>query len=147
GPRTAPAGRARAGEHAQVRRGRSALRVRGLLGRRGAGVPMAGRGSRAPRLGRGLHGGRAPRRRGRPTVTSPGVGGPAGKAGVNAVAAALRELWGLFVEDASLTLGILVCLVIAAFAFPALGLRAAWRGPLLFVLLALVLLENARRSA
>jgi len=66
---------------------------------------------------------------------------------VNAVAAALRELWGLFVEDASLTLGILVCLVIAAFAFPALGLRDAWRGPLLFVLLALVLLENVRRSA
>src|SRR2546422_892398 len=42
GPRAAPAGRARAGEHAQVRRGRSALRVRGLLGRRGAGVAMAG---------------------------------------------------------------------------------------------------------
>jgi hypothetical protein len=66
---------------------------------------------------------------------------------VNAVATALRELWGLFVEDASLTLGILVCLVIAAFAFPALGLRDAWRGPVLFVLLAIVLLENVRRSA
>ena len=66
---------------------------------------------------------------------------------MNAVATALRELWGLFVEDASLTLGILVCLVIAAFAFPALGLRDAWRGPVLFALLALVLLENVRRSA
>jgi hypothetical protein len=66
---------------------------------------------------------------------------------VNAVATTLRKLWGLFVEDASLTLGILVCLVIAAFAFPALGLRDAWRGPVLFVLLAIVLLENVRRSA
>jgi hypothetical protein len=66
---------------------------------------------------------------------------------MNAVATALRELWGLFVEDASLTLGILVCLVIAAFALPSLGLRDAWRGPVLFALLAIVLLENLRRSA
>jgi hypothetical protein len=65
---------------------------------------------------------------------------------VNAVATALRQLWGLFVEDASFTLGILGSLVIAAFAFPALGLRDAWRGPALFVLLAVVLLENVRRS-
>ena len=65
---------------------------------------------------------------------------------MNAVATALRQLWGLFVEDASFTLGILGSLVVAAFAFPALGLRDAWRGPALFVLLALVLLENVRRS-
>jgi len=65
---------------------------------------------------------------------------------VNAVATALRQLWGLFVEDASFTLGILGSLMIAAFAFPALGLRDAWRGPALFVLLAVVLLENVRRS-
>ena len=66
---------------------------------------------------------------------------------MNAAAAALRELWGLFVEDASLTLGILGCLLIAAFAFPALRLRDAWRGPMLFGLLAIVLWENVRRSA
>ena len=65
---------------------------------------------------------------------------------MNAVATALRQLWGLFVEDASFTLGILGSLMIAAFAFPALGLRDAWRGPALFVLLAGVLLENVRRS-
>ena len=65
---------------------------------------------------------------------------------MNAVATALRQLWGLFVEDASFTLGILGSLMIAAFAFPALGLRDAWRGPALFVLLAVVLLENVRRS-
>jgi hypothetical protein len=66
---------------------------------------------------------------------------------VNAIANALRELWGLFVEDASLTLGILVCVMIAASAFPRLGLRDAWRGPALFGLLVMVLLENLRRSA
>ena len=66
---------------------------------------------------------------------------------MTAVATALRELWGLFVEDASLTLGILVCVVIAAWVLPALGLREAWRGPVLFVLLAIVLSENVRRSA
>jgi hypothetical protein len=66
---------------------------------------------------------------------------------VSAVATALRELWGLFVEDASLTLGILGCVLIAAFTFPALRLRDEWRGPVLFVLLAIVLWENVRRSA
>ncbi|HEX9485548.1 MAG TPA: hypothetical protein VF976_00655 [Gemmatimonadales bacterium] len=59
----------------------------------------------------------------------------------------IGSLWGLFVEDASLTLGILIWLVIAAFALPALGLRDRWGGPVLFVLIALVLLENVRRSA
>jgi hypothetical protein len=66
---------------------------------------------------------------------------------VSAAARALRELWGLFVEDASLTLGILGSLLIAAFAFPALRLRDAWRGPVLFGLLAIVLWEKVRRSA
>lgn len=66
---------------------------------------------------------------------------------MSSIAAAVRELWGLFVEDASFTLGILVCLAIAAFAFPALGLGLALRGLALFLLLAIVLLENVRRSA
>jgi hypothetical protein len=66
---------------------------------------------------------------------------------VSAAGTALRELWGLFVEDASFMLGILGCLLIAAFAFPALRLRDVWRGPVLFGLLAIVLWENVRRSA
>jgi hypothetical protein len=65
---------------------------------------------------------------------------------VSAAATALRELWGLFVEDVSLTLGILGCLLIAAFVFPALRLRDAWRGPALFGLLAIVLWESVRRG-
>jgi hypothetical protein len=66
---------------------------------------------------------------------------------MTALATALRSLWGLFVEDASLTLGILVWFMIAAFALPALGLRDGSGGPVLFLLLAFVLLENVRRSA
>lgn len=66
---------------------------------------------------------------------------------MSAIAAALRELWGLFVEDATLTIGILACLAIAVFAFPAIGIHGMWRGPLLFGLLAIVLLENVRRGA
>ena len=66
---------------------------------------------------------------------------------MSAAATALRELWGLFVEDASLMLGILSCLLIAAFAFPVLRLRDVWRGPVLFGMLAIVLWENVRRGA
>jgi hypothetical protein len=75
------------------------------------------------------------------------MGRSAREAAVTALVTALGSLWGLFVEDASLTLGILVWFAIAAFALPALGLRDARGGAVLFLLLALVLLENVRRSA
>lgn len=65
---------------------------------------------------------------------------------MSALGTALREVWGLFVEDASFTVGILGCVALAMFALPHLQL-AAWRGPLLFMALAVVLLENVRRSA
>ncbi len=66
---------------------------------------------------------------------------------MNAITTAIREVWGLFVEDASFTIGILICLALAIFVFPHLVPGAVWRGPLLFVILALVLFENVRRSA
>jgi hypothetical protein len=75
------------------------------------------------------------------------MGRSAREAAITAVGTALGSLWALFVEDASLTLAILVWFAIAAFALPALGLRDARGGAVLFVLLALVLLENVRRSA
>ncbi len=59
---------------------------------------------------------------------------------------AVRELWGLFVEDASFTLGMIVCLIIAIFVFPHTPIPLSWRGPLLFVMLAAVLVENVVRS-
>ena len=60
--------------------------------------------------------------------------------------AAVRELWGLFVEDASFTVAILVCIAFAAFVLPRV-VDQHWRGPILFVALALALFENVRRSA
>ena len=59
----------------------------------------------------------------------------------------MKAIWELFVEDASFTLGIIVCLIIAAFVLPHLPVANSWRGPILFVLLALVLVENVVRSS
>ena len=61
--------------------------------------------------------------------------------------APLKEIWGLFVEDASFTLGMIVCLIIAMYVLPRLPIADVWRGPALFVLLAIVLAENVVRSA
>jgi hypothetical protein len=66
---------------------------------------------------------------------------------MSAVVAAARQVWGLFVEDASFTAGMLGCVAFAVFVLPHTGLRPAWRGPALFLGLSAVLLENVRRSA
>ena len=60
---------------------------------------------------------------------------------------AIKAIWELFVEDPSFTLGIIICLIIAAFVLPHLPIGGAWRGPILFLLLAIVLLENVVRSS
>jgi hypothetical protein len=65
---------------------------------------------------------------------------------MRALYGAARQLWGLFVEDASLTVGILASVALAIL-FPRIGLRPQWRGPALFLALGFVLLENVRRSA
>jgi hypothetical protein len=65
---------------------------------------------------------------------------------MSALYAAVRQVWGLFVEDASLTVGILLWVVLAGFLLPRTGLRPSWRGPVLFLGLVVVLLENVRRS-
>ena len=66
---------------------------------------------------------------------------------MRAVVAAARQVWGLFVEDASFTAGILGCVAFAVFLLPHTGLRPVWRGPALFLGLGAVLLENVWRSA
>ena len=66
---------------------------------------------------------------------------------MSAIASALRELWGLFVEDASFTIAIAAALLIAYFLFPSVSIRPEWRGAAMFALLALVLVENVWRSA
>jgi hypothetical protein len=66
---------------------------------------------------------------------------------MNALVTAIREVWSLFVEDATFTLGMIACLIVATFVLPRVSISPAWRGPLLFVTLAAVLVENVVRSA
>jgi hypothetical protein len=60
---------------------------------------------------------------------------------------ALAELWGLFVEDATLTMGTLACVALAAFVIPHLRIGAQWRAPIFFAAVVLMLLENVYRGA
>jgi hypothetical protein len=66
---------------------------------------------------------------------------------MSAFRVAARELWGLFVEDVSLTIGTLACVALAAFVLPRVGVPAHWRAPILFAAVALMLLENVYRGA
>ncbi|MBA2682985.1 MAG: hypothetical protein H0U66_00635 [Gemmatimonadaceae bacterium] len=66
---------------------------------------------------------------------------------MNAFRIALAELWGLFVEDATLTIGTLACVALAAFVVPRLGISAQWRAPIFFAAVVLMLLENVYRGA
>jgi len=66
---------------------------------------------------------------------------------MNAVTGAVKEIWGLFVEDASFTVGIAACLVFAWLVMPAFDVPTPWRGVILFVLLAGALIENVWRTA
>jgi hypothetical protein len=66
---------------------------------------------------------------------------------MNPLVRSARELWGLFVEDASFTIGILGAVMIAAIVGPRVALPDAFRGPVLFLLVLIVLLENVARSA
>lgn len=66
---------------------------------------------------------------------------------MNALRIALAELWGLFVEDATLTIGTLICVALAAFVIPRVGIGAQWHGPLFFLAIVVMLLENVYRGA
>jgi hypothetical protein len=66
---------------------------------------------------------------------------------VNAIRVALAELWGLFVEDATLTIGTLTCIALAAFVVPHIIAAPRWRAPILFLAVVLMLLENVYRGA
>ena len=66
---------------------------------------------------------------------------------MKALTIALEEIFGLFVEDGSLAIGILVWIGIAAAIFSRLPVGTAWRAPILFVGLLLILTENVLRSA
>ena len=66
---------------------------------------------------------------------------------MNAFTGAAMEVWGLFVEDASFTVAIVVCLAVAWLVIPAFNVSVQWRGALLFMLLGVALIENVWRTA
>jgi hypothetical protein len=59
---------------------------------------------------------------------------------------ALREVYGLFVEDGSYALAVIFWLLCAVFVLPFLP-NPGWHAPLLFAGLVSILLENVVRSA
>lgn len=66
---------------------------------------------------------------------------------MNVIVTAFKEVYGLFVEDGSYAVGILIWLLLASVTLthvPALG---HWRAPLLFVGLVVLLVENVLRTA
>ncbi len=60
---------------------------------------------------------------------------------------AAKEIFGLFVEDGSLAVAILAWVVVAALMLPHLSMSLEWHGPVLFLGVAALLLENVWRSA
>jgi len=60
---------------------------------------------------------------------------------------ALKEVYGLFVEDGSLAIGIIAWLLISAFVVPALHAPDSWRAPVLLLGLAILLIENVLRGS
>lgn len=65
---------------------------------------------------------------------------------MNWIVQALKELWGLFVEDGSYAFAILAWTAIVALLLT-LIVPDLWRGPCLFAGLIFVLIENVARSA
>jgi hypothetical protein len=60
---------------------------------------------------------------------------------------ALRELFGLFVDDVPFTVAILIWLTIAALGLPQIGVTPAWYAPLLFFGFAAILIGGAVATA
>ena len=59
----------------------------------------------------------------------------------------LYEIFGLFVDDASFALAILLWLALVKILTPHLGISARWSGIILFLGLALILAESTMRFA
>jgi len=58
--------------------------------------------------------------------------------------AVLRELFGLFVDDAALAIGLLLWVALAGYALPLLQL-GSWSGPMLALGAAIVLVGSLRK--
>ena len=63
------------------------------------------------------------------------------------VTTAVRKLVGLFIDDGTLAAVVLVWIAICGLLLPLVGLVPPWPGAMLFVGLALILVENTLRAA
>lgn len=59
----------------------------------------------------------------------------------------VSEIFGLFVDDGSFAIAILLWLVLAGLVLPRTDIPAAAKGPILFIGLAAILVESAARRA
>lgn len=59
----------------------------------------------------------------------------------------VREVFGLFVDDGSFAVAILVWLALVGLGLPRLGVAAGWDGLLMFAGLALILVASAAQRA
>lgn len=58
----------------------------------------------------------------------------------------LKELWGLFVDDGSLALALIIWVAITGFGLPRVPVPAAWDAPILFIGCVVILVFNVLRS-
>ncbi len=58
-----------------------------------------------------------------------------------------REVFGLFVDDGSFALAILIWLALVVVVLPSVAVGAHWAGPVFFAGLALILIESVLRFA
>jgi hypothetical protein len=63
------------------------------------------------------------------------------------IVSVVREILGLFIDDGSLVLCVLIWVACCGFAFPATGIGGALGGFLFFLGLAIILGENTVRGA
>lgn len=66
---------------------------------------------------------------------------------MNVLVTAIKEIYGLFVEDGSYAASILIWLIVAALVLPHVPALGMWRTPLLCAGLLFLLVENVLRSA
>lgn len=66
---------------------------------------------------------------------------------MNVITTALKEIYGLFVEDGSYAVGILIWLLLSALVLPHVPALGQWRGPLVFAGMLALLAENVLRTA
>ncbi len=59
----------------------------------------------------------------------------------------LRELWGLFVDDGSLAIALVLWCAIAGFGLPRSGMSDPWQGPVLGLGCLAILIANVLVSA